>query len=80
MARSAAARVGGEKRIAGAGREDDDAALFEVAHRATANVVLADLVDADRALHARHAAQALDGVLHGERVHDRGQHAHVIGR
>ena len=29
-------------------------------------------------LHARRAAQALDGVLHGQRVHDGGQHAHVI--
>ena len=78
MARSAAARVGGEERIAGAGGEDDDAALLEVAHGAAANVVLAHLVDADRALHARVAAEALDRILHGQRVHHRGQHAHVI--
>ena len=78
MARSAAARVGGEERIAGAGGEDDDAALLEVAHGAAADVVLAHLVDADRDLHARRAAQALDGVLHRQRVHDGGQHAHVV--
>ena len=48
-------------------------------HGAPANVVFADLVDAHGALHARHATETLDGVLHRERVHYRGQHAHVVG-
>ena len=29
-------------------------------------------------MHARVHAEALDGVLHGQRIHHRGQHAHVI--
>ena len=55
-----------------------NAALFEVAHGATADVVLAHLVDADRGHHPRLHAKRFDGVLHGERVHHGGEHAHVI--
>ena len=40
--------VGREERIARARREDRDSALFEVAHRAAANIVLANLVDLQR--------------------------------
>src|SRR5580658_8407671 len=39
--------VRGEERIAGAGAENRDAALFQMAHGATADVVLAHLIDAD---------------------------------
>ena len=38
--------VGREERVAGAGGEDHDAALLEVAHRAAADVGLGDLGDA----------------------------------
>ena len=38
-------RVGREERVAGAGGEDHDAALLEVAHRAAADVGLGDLGD-----------------------------------
>ena len=55
-----------------------DAPLFQVAHRAAADVFLAHFVDADRRHHARVHAERLDGVLHRERVHDRREHAHVI--
>ena len=40
--------AGREERIAGARREDHDAPLLEVPHRLAADVVLADLVDAQR--------------------------------
>jgi hypothetical protein len=79
IARSARGRVGGEEGVAGAGGEDHHAALLQVAHRAPPDVVLADLVDADRRHDARVGAQALERILHGERVHDRGEHAHVVG-
>ena len=54
-------------------------ALLQVAHGAAADVVLADLVDADRGHDARMHAQALERILQGERVHDGGEHAHVVG-
>ena len=73
-------RVGREERIAGAGREDHAAALLEVAHRAPADVVLADFLDADRRHDACVAAEGFEGVLQRERVHDGREHAHVVGR
>src|SRR3546814_3007050 len=41
-------RVGREEWIAGAGREHQHAAFFEMTHRLATDEVLADLVDADR--------------------------------
>ena len=72
-------RVGREERIAGAGREDRDAPLLEVAHGAAANVVLADLVDLQRRHDAHAGTLALERVLHRERVDDGREHAHLIG-
>ena len=46
-------RVGREERVAGAGREDDDAALLEVPDRAAADVRLGDLAHVERRLDAR---------------------------
>ena len=40
--------IGGEERVAGAGREDHDAPLLQVADRAAADVGLGDLGDRDR--------------------------------
>ena len=71
--------VGREERIAGAGGEDRHAALLEVPHRATADVVLADLVDAHRGHDADLHAEALERVLQRERVHDGREHAHLVG-
>ncbi len=71
--------VGGEERIAGAGGENHDAALLHVAHGAAADVGLAHGHHRDRRQHARVAAEAFDRVLHGQRVHHRRQHAHVVG-
>ena len=72
-------RVGREERVAGAGGEDDDAALLEVADRAAADVGLGDLGDRDRRLHARVDALLLERVLQRQRVEDGGEHAHVVG-
>ena len=63
----------------GAGAEDDDAALLEVALGAPRDVGLGDLRHRDRRLHARGGAGLLEEVLQGERVHDRAEHAHVVG-
>ena len=51
-----------------------------MADGAAANVVLADFIDADRRHHSGEHPQSLQGILHRQRVHDRGQHAHVVGR
>ena len=56
-------RVGGEERVAGAGREDHDPALLEVADRPAADVRLGDLGDRDRRQDARVRAAALERVL-----------------
>ena len=70
--------VGGEERVAGARREDDDAALLQVAHGPAADVRLRYARHLDRRLHPRGLALRLQRVLEGQRVHDRGQHAHVV--
>ena len=71
--------VGREVRQAGAGAEDDDAALLEVALGAARDVRLGDLGHRDGGLHARLGAGLLEEVLQGERVHDGAEHAHVVG-
>ena len=71
--------VGGEERVAGAGGEDHDAALLEVAHGPPADVRLGDARHLDRRLHPGRLAEALEGVLQGEGVHHRAEHADVVG-
>ena len=71
--------VGGEVRQAGAGAEDDDAALFHVADGAARNVGLGDLAHGDGALDAGLDAGLLQEVLEGQAVHDGAEHAHVVG-
>ena len=68
-------RVGREERVAGAGREDHDAALLEVAHRPAADVRLGDLGDLERRQHARVGAAPLERVLQRERVEHGREHA-----
>jgi hypothetical protein len=70
--------VGGEERVAGAGREDHDPPLLEVAHRTAADVGLGDLGDRDRRLHAGERAGLLERVLQRQPVQHGGQHAHVV--
>jgi hypothetical protein len=71
--------VGGEVRVAGAGGEDDDAALLEVTDRSAADVGLGDVLHLDRRHHAREDAVVLEVVLQREPVHDRREHAYVVG-
>ncbi len=49
-------------RIAGAGGEDHDAALFDVADGAAEDERLGDLIHRDRALHARGDAHLFEAV------------------
>src|SRR5687767_729222 len=73
-------RVSREERVAGSRGEDHAAALFEVPDRAATDVVLADLLHADRGHDAGVAAERLERVLQGEAVHDGREHAHVVCR
>ena len=70
--------VGGEERIAGAGGEDDHPALLHVPLGAAADIGFADGGHRDGGLHPGGNAAFLQRRLHGQRVHHRGQHAHVV--
>ena len=70
--------VGAEIGVSGAGAEDEDAALFEVAHGAALDEGLGDLLHGDGGLDAGGNADLLKGILDGEGVDDGGQHAHVV--
>src|SRR6478736_3429362 len=70
--------VGGEIRVAGAGDEDDDAALLKVAHGAAHDERLGDLVHRDGGLDAGLDAHFLEAVHDGEAVDDGREHAHVV--
>ena len=70
--------VGREVRVAGAGHEERDTALLEVADGPPADVRLGDLVHRDGGHDAGRDAGALEGVLEGQAVHDRGQHPDVV--
>ena len=64
--------------FAGAGREDDDAPFFEVAHGAAADEGLGHGAHLDRRHHARDDAVLLERILHRQSVDDRREHAHVV--
>jgi hypothetical protein len=55
------------------------AALLEVPDGAQRDVRLRDLGHRDRGLHPRLDALLLEEVLQGQAVHDRAEHAHVVG-
>src|SRR5579884_3002321 len=73
-------RVGREVGIAHAGREDDDPSLLEVPDGAAADVGLGHLRHVDGGEDPGRLAETLDGVLQGERVDERRQHAHGVRR
>src|SRR5271167_4647746 len=73
-----AGSVGGKIRIAGTGGENDHATFFEVANGAAANERFGNLLHGDGAEDASEDAGFLEGILQGEGVDDRGQHAHVV--
>ena len=79
IARSAAAVSVLKYGIAGAGAEDDDAALLEVADGAAPDERLGDGAHLDRRDDARDHALLLERVLQRQRVDDRREHAHVVG-
>ena len=70
--------VGREVRVAGAGHEERDAALLEVADGAPPDVRLGDLVHRDRGHDPGRDAGPLERVLEGQAVHDRREHADVV--
>ena len=70
--------IGREEGIARARAENHDTTLLEMADRAPANVILANLVDAQRRHDPRIGAEALERVLHRERIDHGGEHSHVI--
>jgi hypothetical protein len=72
-------RVGGEVRHAAAGAEDHHTALLQVPDRAPRDVRLGDLAHGDGGLDAGVDASLLQEVLQREAVHDRAEHAHVVG-
>ncbi len=53
--------------------------FLEVTQRPAANVGLRDLVDAQGRLHARLHVGAAQRILQRQRVHQRREHAHVVG-
>ena len=65
--------------IADAGRKDDHAALFQVAHGAPANVRLGHLVHEHGAHHPALHVALFQRVLQGDGVDDGGEHAHAVG-
>ncbi len=73
-------RVGGDEGAAGAAGEDDDPLLFQVPAGPAADIRLGHAVGADGGHQPGVAAQRLQGVLQGQAVDHRGQHAHVMGR
>ena len=63
----------------GAGTEDHDPALLEVPDRPQRDVGLGDLAHRDRGLHPGRHPGLLEEVLQDQAVHDRAEHAHVVG-
>ena len=71
--------VGGEVGVARACGEDHHPSLLEVADGPAADVGLGDLVHGDGAEDPGGDSGLLQGVLQGEGIDHRGQHAHVVG-
>lgn len=72
-------RVGRKEGRADAGGEDHHPAFFEMTQGAAAHIGLGHGVHGQGALHARLDADLLQRRLHGQGVHHRGQHAHIVG-
>ena len=72
-------RVGGEKRIAGAGGKHHHLAFFQVLQRLGAHIRLNHLLDGDGRHHARCEPLLVHGVRQRQCIHHRSQHAHVVG-
>ncbi len=71
--------IGREEGVTCAGDEDDDAALFEVAHGFSANEGFGHALDGNRGLDAGGDAEGFQLALQGHAVDDGGEHPHVVG-
>ena len=71
--------VGREERRPKARAENDNTALLQVPDRPTRHVRLGDLPHRDGGLHPGLGVLLLQEVLQGQTVHDRAEHAHVVG-
>ena len=80
IARSAAAVSVVKKGLPVPAAQIDHPALLQMADGAAADVVFTDLVDADGRHDTRIEAETLQRILHRQRVHDGGEHAHVVCR
>src|SRR6185503_3665620 len=67
-----------EERVAGTRREDDDPALFEMAHGTAADIRLRYRRHGDGRKHAGVEPQSLEGALKRQRVHHCRQHADIV--
>src|SRR5579875_868672 len=72
--------VSGKVWTAGPSREDQDASLFQMADGAAPDVGFAYRLDGQGGHDAGPGPDMLKRVLQGQRVHDRRQHSHVVGR
>ena len=59
--------------------KNDDATFFQMANRSAPDIRFSDLLHFNRRLYARRHIQLFQRILQCERVHDRRQHAHIIG-
>src|SRR4029078_12809129 len=69
--------VGRHVGVARARGEEDDTAFFEMPNGAPADIRFGDCGDGDGRLCADEAANLLERILEGERVHDRAEHTGV---
>src|SRR4051812_9739915 len=71
--------VRGEERVAGAGGEDPHLAPPQIADRLATDIGLAPLLDVERRLDPAGDPRLAHGIGERQGVHDRGEHAHVVG-
>ncbi len=70
--------IGGKEGVSGACDEDDDAALFEVAHGFPADEGFGHALDGNSGLDAGGDAESLQLALQGHAVDDGCEHSHVV--
>ena len=72
--------VGGEEGMSRAGGKDNDSSFLQVTQGPTTNKRFGHILHLDSGEDSGRDSSVLEGVLEGERVNDRGQHSHVVGR
>ena len=73
-------RIGCKIGIPGAGGENDNTAFLQVPQRTSQDIRFGHLMHGDGRLHAGLQSNLFQRILQGQTVHDRCQHAHVVGR